>query len=138
MTAFKRIFTLGCVINTVLMTGFYLLAAFLPGFDLVPSLATMLTVLALSFIVSAAEGILRTSLAAAARVLLHYALCAGSFMAFFIASNSASLRAAQVIIAAVFFTLIYVVAGAVRYVVFSRGEKRRNEDEDYTPAFKKH
>lgn len=138
MTALKKIFTLGCVINTVLMTGFYLLAAFLPGFDLVPSLATMLTVLALSFIVSAAEGILRSALSAPIRVLLHYALCCGSFMAFFIASNGASRRAAQIIIAAVFFTMVYAAVGAVRYALFARGERRKNEDEEYTPSFKRH
>ncbi len=137
MTSLKKIFTLGCVINTLLMTGFYMLAAFLPGLGLVPSLSTMLTVLALSFVVAAAEGILHAGFSPAGRVALHYVLCCGSFLAFYIIANGSRVRAAQIIIAAVFASFIYAVLGGVRLALHSRAAKRENESLEYTPSFKR-
>lgn len=137
MIALKKILTLGCIVNTILMFAFYMLAAFLPGLGLVPSLETMLTVFAFSFIVSAAEGILHARFSAFWRVVIHYILCCGSFVALYVIANGKSVRAAQIIIAAVFVSLIYALLGGLRYAAIARTAKRENEQLEYTPSFKR-
>lgn len=137
MASLKKILVRGCVINTVLMTLFYLLAAFLEGFDWIPSLGTMFMLLALSFIVSAAEQILLGSASVSVRILLNYALCLGGFLALFLISNKNRDSAAQVLIAAVFFTFLYIVVNIARFIVMALKARRENEKEEYTPAFKK-
>jgi len=137
MASFKKFLTFGCVINTVIMTCFYLLAAFLPGFDLIPSLGTMFMVLGFSFILSGAERILVASISVAGRVCLHYALCIGGFLALYIIGNGGAARGAQIIIAGVFFTFLYIAVNLARFILMGRRAKAENEKLDYTPSFKK-
>ena len=137
MSTIKKIFVRGCVINTVLTTGFYLLAAFIAGFDWIPSLGTMFILLGISFVVSAAEQILACGFSMAARIILNYALCAGGFLVLFILGNKNGGKASQVLIAAVFFTFAYILVNTARFIALSRKARRENEKEEYTPAFKR-
>ena len=137
MASFKKFLTVGCVINTVLMTCFYLLAAFLPGFDLIPRLSTMFTVLAFSFILSAAERVLEAPFSMAGRIALHYVICLGGFLALFLIGNKNAGNPAQLIIGTVFFTFAYILVNIARFIVMERRVRAENEKLEYTPAFKK-
>lgn len=137
MATLKKILTLGCIINTIFITCFYLLAAFLPGFDWIPSLGTMFMILGFSFVISGAERVLSVPFSMTGRVLLHYALCLGGFMILYTIGNEKSDSGAQVLIAAVFFTFIYIIVNIARFIVMARKARIANEKLDYAPSFKK-
>ncbi len=137
MATFKKLLVRGCVINTVITTCFYLLAAFLEGFEWIPSLGTMFMILALSFIVSAAEQILSCPFSMAGRVTLNYIICLGGFLLFFVIGNKNGGNGAQVMIAAAFFTLLYLIVNLARFIAMGRKAKLENEKLEYTPSFKK-
>lgn len=133
----KRILSLGCIINTVLISLIYLFAA-LGANALVwlPDL-TVYMVLVVSFVIAAAEQIFKSGMGFGKKVLFNYAVCLGAFLFIFILGNSGGRRGAQILIAAVFFTAAYFLVNAVRFVAMGKKARRINEETEYTPAFKK-
>lgn len=133
----KRILSLGCIINTVLITFIYLLAALGESVLVWLPDITVYMVLIVSFVIAAAEQIFKTGMGFGKKVILNYAVCLGVFLFIFILGNSGGRRGAQILIAAVFFTLAYFLVNSVRFVAMGKKEKRLNEETEYTPAFKK-
>jgi hypothetical protein len=71
------------------------------------------------------------------RVICHYILCLGGFMALFVIANGGGNRGSQIIIAGVFFTVLYIIVNLARFIVMGRRAKAENEKLEYTPSFKK-
>ena len=133
----KRIFSLGCIINTVLIVFVYLLAALGESVLVwLPDL-TVYMVLVVSFVIAAAEQIFKSGMGFGKKVFLNYAVCLGTFLFIFIIGNSGGRRGAQILIASVFFTVVYFLVNSVRFVAMGKKARRINEETEYTPAFKK-
>ncbi len=134
---FYKIVSLGCIINTVVMTLLYVMSRLMNEGNLVPKFSAAMLILLVSFALSAAEATLKTKLGFGVKITVHFAICLAAFLTVFFGVGSPEKRGSFILIALVFFVVIYSAVNVARFVLMSRKEAKKSEKEEYTALFKK-
>ena len=133
----KRLVYPTSVIYTVITLALYIAGSFI-GKGKIPTLRTVLLVLAFSFVISLAGMILAAKrLHLALRVAIHYAMLASSFFGlFFLAADFDPSRGLS-IISFFAFTLIYASVCATVFAVRGHAKKSRADRAEYKSIYDK-
>ena len=117
-----------CVIFTLTVFFFYLLAsAVSDAARPVMDLLTLFSLFALSLVVSFSFLLLSARIPRSLAFFLHFLLCVGSFLFFYAVILGKAKTGAQIIVALLFASLLYLVAMLLR-ALFSRIFKSNKED----------
>lgn len=136
----KKVLTMTCVINTVIMTLLYVLGYITNtdgGTAWIPRFGIMWIVLGISFVLSAAELILHGKGNFFVKMLWHFLSCLAGFLLLFIVGGGYAENPSAIVIGTFLFIIAYLAVSLTRFAVTGKLKRTREEEEEYDEVFKK-
>jgi hypothetical protein len=133
----KKIFSDGCVINTVLLVLLYLLGVSIDP-DFIPTLSRVFGILIYSIVLSAANYYFFTSKAKRfTRLALHFLITAAVFCFCFVILGGYKANLGSVLVIVGFYLLVYAVIAAFIALIRSIIKADENQKKEYKKVYEK-